>query len=496
MRQLPIYLFIFLALATGAFAQDAPKAPADQSKSPGEAPSAFDFGMGAVFGAVSINGQNYQQIGLRPEIKLWKLGIGLDVQVLLDDEGKVREADWNDWLDYVDKVYYIRFGQKGDLFYFRYGGLEWSTLGYGTLIYGYTNMLEYPTYKRQGFELGINAEHWGAEFIINDMKELARDKRGFMGGGRLFVKPFSRLQIGASIAGDLNEYNGLHDSDDDGYPDEIDRYPENSRYATDIDYYRGKGISETAINELIAAGLLSPIEKTDLQSIREIRSKTGFWSVDAGLLILDFQFLKFDLYTQFAQNFQTDGWGYSAPGLRMSVGSFLELYADYRQQSDKFIFNYYNDTYDLQRAKYVDDGTGNLVIVTKKEQLQTAVEAKGYMAGLKLNLWNIITGRAEYQDMKWGDINDKSIRGELSLNKNVIPLITKAKAYYVQNNVEKFEWKTESTVMSAVVGVGLAEGVSVDIKYLITFEDKNGDGKIRGDEETITNVSVSTSALF
>ncbi len=489
-----LFTLLTVFLSSAIFAQDQPKSPASQPST--EAPSPFDFGMGAVFGAVTIDGKNYQQIGLRPEIKLWKLGIGLDVHVLLDDEGKVRQEDWNDWLDYVDKIYFIRFGQKGDPFYFRYGGLDWSTLGYGTLIYGYTNMLEYPTYKRQGFELGINTEHWGGELIINDVKELSRDRRGFMGGGRLFVKPFSRLQIGASIAGDLNEYNGLRDTDGDGYPDEIDRYPEDDDYATDIDYYRGHGVSNAAINELVAAGILSPLEKSDLQSIREIRSKTGFWSVDAGFVILNFEYLKLDIYSQFARNFQTDGWGYSAPGVRLSLGSFVEFYADYRQQSDKFIFNYYNDTYDLERAKYVDDGTGNLTIVTKKEKLETALEAKGYMAGMKLNFWNIITGRAEYQDMKWGDINDKSIRGELSLNKNIIPFITKAKAYYVQNNVEKLEWKTESTVMSAVVGIGLAEGVSVDLKYLVTFEDKNGDGKIRGDEETITNVSVSTSALF
>jgi len=35
-----------------------------------------------------------------------------------------------------------------------------------------------------------------------------------------------------------------------------------------------------------------------------------------------------------------------------------------------------------------------------------------------------------------------------------------------------------------------------DFNYFITFEDKNGDGKIKGDNETITNVSVSTSAMF
>ncbi len=250
------------------------------------------------------------------------------------------------------------------------------------------------------------------------------------------------------------------------------------------------------INALVAAGLLSPLERANLQNTQEIKSRTGFWAVDAGLKILDFEYLKMDIYAQFAQNFQTNGWGYAAPGISIKSGSFLEIYADYRQQSDEFIFNYYNNTYDLERAKYVDDGTGNLVIVTKKEQLYTAVESKGYMAGMKLNFFNVITGKAEYQNMQWGDVENKSIRGELGLNKDIIPLITKAKAYYVQNNVEKFRWKTESTVMSAVLGIGLGEGVSVDFTYLVTFQDKNGDGEIKEDDETITNVSVSTSAMF
>jgi hypothetical protein len=482
-----------IAFTTALAADEDRAAPANQAVTE---PGPVDFGMGAVFGAVTINGMNYQQIGLRPELTLWKLGIGLDIHVLLDDEGKVRQEDWDEWEDYLDKMYYIRFGHKGDLFYFRYGGLDWTSLGFGTLIYGYSNMLEYPTYKRQGLDLGINARYGGIEMVINDFKELNRDRRGFMGGGRVFVKPFRRLQFGASIAGDINEYNGLRDTDGDGYPDEIDAYPDNDNYATEIDRYRDKGIDDATIDVLVAAGLLSPLERADLQSTREIKSRTSFWAVDAGLKVLDFEYFKMDIYAQFAQNFQTGGWGYAAPGVRIETGSFIELYADYRQQSDEFIFNYYNNTYDLERAKYVDDGTGKLTISTKKDSLKNALESKGYMAGLRLNFFNVITGKAEYQNMHWGNMEDKSIRGELALNKNIIPLITKAKAYYVQNNVEKLRWKTEGTVMSAVLGIGLGEGVSVDITYLVTFQDKNGDGEIKEDDETITNVSVSTSAMF
>ena len=100
--------------------------------------------------------------------------------------------------------------------------------------------------------------------------------------------------------------------------------------------------------------------------------------------------------------------------------------------------------------------------------------------------------------MRWGktEKEDKSLRGELVLNKDLLPMLSKAKAYYVQNNVEKLEWKTESTVIGAVVGIMFGENVSIDFNYRITYEDKNGDGKIKGDDEEITNISVSTSALF
>lgn len=462
---------------------------------------AINYMLGGVFGAVTIDGKNYQQIGLRPELQLWKFGVGLDISVLLDEEGKVREEDWDQWIDYVDKVYYVRYGKKGEPLYFTYGGLESTTLGYGTIINGYTNMLEYPTYKRQGLDISVETTYVGMQAIVNDFKELKGKNRAFMGGGRIYIKPFSRLQIGGSIAGDLNEYKGLRDTDDDGYPDEVDAYPEDEDYVTEIDYYSAKlGVSSTdpIIQALADAGLISPIRTEQLIDYGNQRSRTGFWAGDAGLRIMDGDFLKFDIYSQYAKSMNTGGWGFTAPGVRVSLGNLIEVYGDYRQQSKDFIFGYYNDTYDLERSKYVDDGTGELYVTTKKDRLKTSENLKGYFAGAKINFFSIFTGKAEYQDLRWGEEEneDKSLRGEIVFNREIFPLISKAKVYYVQNNVAKFEWKTESTVMGGVIGIGMGEGVSIDFNYLVTYEDKNGDGEIKEDDETITNVSVSTSATF
>lgn len=497
MRKLQIlFAVLLLSISSMLYAQEGEGGNGTGGVAGGDqaAGSVYDYAIGGIFGAVTIDGKNYQQIGLRPEIKLWKLGLGLDINLLFDDEGKVRSEDWDDWKDYVDKVYYIKWGKKGDLFYFRYGGLDATTLGYGTLITGYTNMLEYPTYKRQGLELGVETNYMGMEFIINDFKELSGGSAGFMGGGRIYIKPFSRMQIGGSIAFDLNEYKGLRDTDDDGIPDEMDAYPEDKDYATEYDYYAGKTDTTTA-DTLRDAGLISGIKKTDLMNVNDNRSKTGFWAADMGIKILDGDFLKLDIYAQYAMCLNTGGWGFTLPGMRFNIGSILEIYADYRQQSDEFIFGYYNDTYDLERAKYVASGT-SFIIQTKKDKLEAAEASKGYLAGIKINLFNLAGGKIEYQDMVWGDKRDKTLKGEIALNKNIIPMVSKAKAYYAQNNVEKFRLKSESTIMGAVIGIGMSESVSIDFNYLITFEDKDGDGEIHGSEETITNVSVATSTVF
>ncbi|PKL18732.1 MAG: hypothetical protein CVV49_04755 [Spirochaetae bacterium HGW-Spirochaetae-5] len=496
------FMILVLFICTNSFSQG--KAPADTEggvtiEGDSAESAAFDYMMGGVFGAITIDGKNYQQIGLRPELKLWKFGIGLDINVLLDEDGKVREEDWDEAKDYIDKIYYISFGKKGEPFYFKYGGLQSTTLGYGTLISGYTNLLEYPTYKRQGIDISIDTKYAGMEAVVGNFKNLAGKNKAIMGGGRIYVKPFRRLQIGGSYAGDMNEYKGLRDTDDDGYPDEVDMYPEDDRYVTEIDYWRGQGVPEPVISSMTSYGVISSLERSQLKSYSDERSRTGFWAADAGLRLINAEYFKIDIYTQFSQSVNTGGWGYTAPGVRITGGRLFEIYGDYRQQSDDFIFGYYNDTYDLERAKYVKDAAGDLHVETKKDKLNEAISSKGYLAGLKLNFFDVITGKAEYQDMRWGrdgEIKDKSLKGELALNKYLFPLISMAKVYYVQNNVEKIQWKTESTVIGGVLGLGVAEGVTVEFNYLITYQDVNGDGEIEGEDEEIRNISLSTTSRF
>ncbi len=501
LRKIVLLIFLICISLSGAWSQEVSGTLGDyiQGEKGGSssAKSNVQFGMGGIFGAATINGKNYQQIGFRPDIKIWKFGLGLDFQVLLDENGNVRKEDWDDWKDYMDKLYYISYGKKGESLYIRYGGLESTVLGYGILVDGYTNMLEYPSYKRHGLELAFETDSMGGEFIVNDFKEIAEKTPSFMGGGRLYVRPMSKLQIGLSLAGDIDEYEGLRDTDGDGYPDEIDAYPDDDKYVTEKEYYEGKGLAATTIQDMENHGVISRISRNEITKYGDKKSKTGFWAGDAGFKVLEGGFINLDVYSQFAQCINTGGWGITFPGVKLGIGEMLTLYGEYKQSSDEFLFGYYNDTYDLERAHFEKDSSGQLVAHTKKEKLKDAKASKGFYSGMKLNILEIVTAKITYQYLRDDyKVKDKSISGELELNADLIPKVSKAKAFYVQNNVNKFEWKTESSMLGGVLGLGLGTGVSLDFKYLITFEDKNGDGEIKGEDETIKNISVATTATF
>ena len=106
------------------------------------------------FGAATINGKIYNQISLRPEIRINKLGIGLDLNIYLDENGKIFSENWDftntesSFESLMDKIYYVRWGNKYDDFYFRAGALESISIGYGALVDRYSNAMEYPQIKK------------------------------------------------------------------------------------------------------------------------------------------------------------------------------------------------------------------------------------------------------------------------------------------------------------------------------------------------------------
>ncbi len=450
----------------------------------------------AVVGATTINGENYQQIGIRGDFPLGKFGFGLDLQLYIDADGEIRKEDWDEWIDYLDKIYYLRWGKKNDPFYIKIGGLDYTYLGYSNIVNGYSNMIEYPAEKRIGMETSFELNDFKTEIFLNDFKELFKKNPSVLIGTRVAYKILGDLEIGATVVTDLNEYNGLNDEDEDGFADDIDMFPNDKNLVTEIDEYRMKEVSNYTISELIEKDLLDSTEREDLFDMNKETSQSMVVSLDAGYPIFKNDKISIDIYTQIS-HILGHGWGLTFPGVRFGIGDFIKLRAEYRNQSKEFLYGYYDFTYELERAYFERQEDGSLIVKTKKESLEKIKnKMQGYFAGVNFNLLNFVIADISYQDLRGGNENIRSIKAELGLGKKIIPKISTAKAYYYQNNVKNFqELKTPSTMMGYIISYNLG-GVDLGFDYRYTFQDKNGDGKISGKKETIKTVGIRAGVTF
>jgi hypothetical protein len=482
-------------------------------------------------GSVTIDGKTYQQFAVRADIPIGKFGFGLDAQFLFDENGQIRKDDWDEWQDYLDKIYYIRYGKKKDPLYIKVGGLDYSYMGYSNIINGYSNMIQYPARKRYGGEVSFYIPSgrrngkplFGGELFFNDIKEvMVKDPAspGMVFGTRAFVRPLKYFEVGVSFAGDLNEYNSFLDRDLDGVPDLIDSYPKDRLLATEMDkvdindwnfllntYSAYYGTDRSgAYNRLLAQGL-APADTTrmgDLFNLNNESSRMYAASFDLGIPIIEKESFKFDIYSHITKLWgenTTYGWGAALPGVRFIVGSgginnFLTFKAEYRRSSSQFLYGYFNNTYELERAKFV----GRDQVVTKQQSLLAITEGlNGIYASLEINLFNYVVGYASYQDLMGGsELHVRSIHGEVKMGEALKKIISFAdvKGYYVQNNVQDFrEWKTPSTLMGYTIGYNY-KGAIMGMDYRWTFQDLDGDNLIRGKSEIVKTISFKTSISF
>ena len=82
------------------------------------------------FGTVVIDGDIYNQISMRPEFNYRNWGMGFDLYLYIDSNGKLYDETWkfdtfkNAYRTILDKFRYIRYGYPGDELYFRAGSLS------------------------------------------------------------------------------------------------------------------------------------------------------------------------------------------------------------------------------------------------------------------------------------------------------------------------------------------------------------------------------------
>ncbi len=416
-------------------------------------------------GMVIINGKLYQQFGLRPDVPLGKWGVGLDLTLRIDEEGNVKEDEWDEPLDAIEKIYYIRYGAPGDPLYMRAGALDNVTIGYGIIMHRYANTIQYPEIKRVGAyaegEFGKNGM-FSFQAMTNNFREL--DNPGVI-AGRVAVKPLpkSNLVFGGTLATDGNQFAGLTDNDDDGVPDRLDLFGDmdDRLHVQDLMNL----LDPNEIDSLIQWGHLPNIYKLP----RDYRGRTDevvLSGVDIGIPL--FKPKKFSLwgYAQAAQ-IHDYGWGWSAPGLRAAF-SLLEIGLEYRRYEKEFIGDYFDFSYELERAQVVGDTT----YVTKESMLKGLGKAEGVYGDVTLSISDYGYLYTWALDMHGENYpSGKTFYGEAAITppQNVSRLRKIAGYYFQPNQPEFFAEPSDGTIYGGKFFIGLAPNVNLVYDHRVTY---------------------------
>ncbi|MEC7621489.1 MAG: FecR family protein [Candidatus Neomarinimicrobiota bacterium] len=483
------------------------------------------FNMGLAVGSATINDTIYNQVALRPELSFGKLGIGLDLVMYIDNEGNVRKDEWDEPSDFIDKLLYIRWGQKSDPFWLVWGSLDNVTLGYGGLLSGYSNMMEFPSVRKVGINTGFGFGNFGTEIFLSNMKDFSRGGTLMGLRGTYKISEALPITIGMNFVQDMNQFSGLKDKDGDNYPDMFDDFPDDETLWNDTD---GDGIPD--INggnktpdggwDIDADGNnILDSQQTDLKLKSEpfksnnneavaqgfafdigypvVRSKAFNLEIYSELNTLSFSQSKGD--TTYFKRDKMNGSGITVPGMRASVFGFLNLSFEYRIKKGYFVPQFFDGSYDLSRVTVQTTDSG--ILVRTKDQVifsdpQSNKDTKGMYGSASANLFNFLTFNASYANMKADTTEFNSFNAILNLNAENIPKLSVAQAYYQRNNDKNpFDFSNPSinTVFGYKVGYEVSKGVSV----IWDFRQYYRDSGIPGDKlEPVKQTTIETAFDF
>ena len=176
-------------------------------------PNPYQGDIAGGLGLTWIDGKPFYAVHFRPEIAFSNFGVGLDLNLEFNPEGKLRKENFNEFSDYLSIIRYIRYGQKHDEVYARLGALDYASLGHGSIMYMYNNSPSYDT-RKIGLEFDLDFNKFGFETVYGNFGQSG------VAGLRGYIRPLkwgegadvpiiSNLEFGATYAADFNKYAGV-----------------------------------------------------------------------------------------------------------------------------------------------------------------------------------------------------------------------------------------------------------------------------------------------
>ncbi|NUQ80986.1 MAG: hypothetical protein HUU10_05175 [Bacteroidetes bacterium] len=303
-------------------------------------------------GMTYVDGKPYFLFNTAPELSFGPWGLGLDLNLRISPDGNIREEDWDEGYDFIRIIRYVRYAQKRAPLYVRVGQLTSARLGRGLLMYNYSNGISYDD-RKIGLEFDMRFDKWGFETVSSNV--IGAD----IWGGRAYFMPLaetgipflSSLETGATFIMDMNE---------DG-------------------------------RKLNDGGIITDNQFTEANPVTAL-------AFDAGLPLLDNDFIDFGIYTEFGQ-FAGYGSGGSM-GLETNLkglGSFLAISAklEHRINGDQFIANYFGPFYEVERLTRLSD----TLYTTKLQALKdTKNPGNGLYGGLTTTILGTLQILGSYEE--------------------------------------------------------------------------------------------------
>ena len=378
--------------------------------------------------------------------------------------------------------------------------MEFKTHAFGVNIYGFTN-----DFKEN---LGLAGLRISAPIAY-----------GFNGG--------------LSWVGDRNQYLALKDSDDDGRPDLVDDFPDNSDWWLDTD---GDGWADNdTLNEFdvdgdgwtdsihtIPFGVVIDTDgvttKPEPINIKKESESFNSFALDVGIPLLREENFTIDAYAQYAALLgktinplnglkEEAGFGIVPLGFAARFGP-VKFNLEFRMvPKGKFEFGYFNRSYEVERATFQSISGNQGTIITKSKKLGVYGKQNGFYSSLNISLGSLFDAGLSFQNLNGEQYNKDNNSFEDSSNQSFTAILRLVKSvskienaswFYQQRNVPNpfdFEY-SESTIMGYNIGFNLGRGMILTYVFRRTFQDMNGDGDVLDDNEMINMTSVETSFSF
>ena len=502
------------------------------------------------FGSVTINNQVYNQFSLKPELVFGKVGLGLDLYFYFDQDGNMYDENWNfstskdTYKTLVDKIYYLRWGLPYEDTYFRVGALPGITLGSGSLVNRYSNVMDYPRVRRTGFNFKYKFQNFRLQFVHSDLKELNEPGLVAVEGTFEYIK---NLDFTFSLVSDPNQKKGLLDSDGDGYPDHVERDFANDssqwhEFQDDIyNLYNNPycvsnddlDVDENGLNDACDSAIeqYENMMVNDL-SVYELENKDEVSGLSLGLTYTVNSNIK--LYSEFSQllgktlnpyinpydieshtdlyndhqelygerftNFDDNlGYGFIPFGLKAEWENVI-LTIDYRENSEHYLFNFWDQNYDHNRVM-VDSGNK---VVTKEDKLYKYGKSKGGNITISSNFLKYFHLNVGYQHLdgeKWDSLAEKfksdknnSFYTKLDIDTSKINKVRVAEIFYKQSNSSKpfsIKDKDENTLFGYNVGIEMADNMILILKGRKSYEINE-----TGEYTPVKTTQIETQVIF